>query len=187
MASLPLTLPPQTMKSPQIKFRKPHSKFSNKKKFATTQFFFLTTLSFHRDESTLHLKPSTSKSSLSTAVVAAPAVAPNETMDGRRHVAPDCKEVSYNPKYEEMFAPMVGPENPHKTETQKADKNTLSGKVEPAHLNEFQFELQRRTFHSYGFAQDPSNDPSQELIGSAEGAEAQEHKSVFEGRNFWVG
>ena len=108
-------------------------------------------------------------------------MAPNETMDRRRHIAPDAKEVSYNPKYEEMFAPMVGPENPHKTETQKADKNMLSGKVEPAHLNEFQFELQRRTFHSYGFAQDPSNDPSQELIGSSEGAESQEYKSVFEG------
>jgi len=131
-----------------------------------------------QDDSTLHLKASTSTSK--ALVVAAPAVAPNETMDGRRHIAPDAKEVSYNPKYEEMFAPMVGPENPHKTETQKADKNMLSGKVEPAHLNEFQFELQRRTFHSYGFAQDPSNDPSQELIGSSEGAESQEYKSVFE-------
>ena len=114
---------------------------------------------------------------MALAVVAAPAVAPNETMDPRRHIDPGTKEVSYNPKYEDMFAPMIGPDHPFKTETQKADKNTLSGKVEPAHLNEFQFELQRRTFHSYGFAQDPSNDPSQELIGSSEGADSAEHKT----------
>jgi len=133
-------------------------------------------------DSTLHLKPppSSASTSMALAVVAAPAVAPNETMDPRRHIDPGTKEVSYNPKYEDMFAPMIGPDHPFKTETQKADKNTLSGKVEPAHLNEFQFELQRRTFHSYGFAQDPSNDPSQELIGSSEGADSAEHKTVFE-------
>lgn len=66
------------------------------------------------------------------------------------------KEVMYNPKYEELFAPDVGPHNPFKTEQQKASKNILSGYVETAHLNEFQFENQRRTFHSYGFAIDPS-------------------------------
>ena len=168
------------MKNPQRKSRKLHSK-PRITILLREQIFHYVFFVFSRDDSTLHLKASTSTST--ALVVAAPAVAPNETMDRRRHIAHDAKEVSYNPKYEEMFAPMVGPENPHKTETQKADKNMLSGKVEPAHLNEFQFELQRRTFHSYGFAQDPSNDPSQELIGSAEGAESQEYKSVFEGKS----
>ncbi len=51
----------------------------------------------------------------------------------------------------------IGPHNPFKTEQEAAVKNTLSGYVEPAHVNDFQFETQRRTFHSYGYAHDPSS------------------------------
>lgn len=34
----------------------------------------------------------------------------------------------------------------------------LSGYVEKAHISEFQFENQRRTFQSYGYALDPTAD-----------------------------
>ena len=81
---------------------------------------------------------------------------PNEKMDTRRHLDPSVKEVKYNPKYEDLYAPEVGPANPFKSDQQKGPKNTITGHIEPAHLNDFQFELQRKTFHSYGFAQDPS-------------------------------
>lgn len=60
------------------------------------------------------------------------------------------KEVSYNPKYEQLFCPVVGPSNPFKSEHQSAKKNMLSGYVEPENVNEFHFESQRRTFQSYG-------------------------------------
>lgn len=56
----------------------------------------------------------------------------------------------HNPKFEELFAPDVGPENPFRTQQQRAAKNMLSGYVEKAHISEFQFENQRRTFASYG-------------------------------------
>jgi len=49
-----------------------------------------------------------------------------------------------------VFGLQVGPENPFKTNQQKAKKNTLTGFVEPSHISEFQFETQRRTFNSYG-------------------------------------
>ena len=133
-------------------------------------------------DDTLHLKPASSalKTALVPAVKAAPEVQPNEQMDKRRHLAVDTKEVSYNPKYDEMFAPVVGPAHPFKSDAEKADRNMLSGNVEAAHINEFQFELQRRTFHSYGFAQDPSQDTGEGLVGDKEGADYQEYKSVFE-------
>ena len=54
-------------------------------------------------------------------------------------------------RYEELYAPVAGPENPFKTQQQAAHKNTLAGYVEDAHVNAFQFETQRRTFHSYGW------------------------------------
>lgn len=59
-------------------------------------------------------------------------------------------EIKHNPKFEELFAPDVGPENPFRTQQQRATKNMLSGFVEKAHISEFQFENQRRTFQSYG-------------------------------------
>lgn len=64
----------------------------------------------------------------------------------------------HNPKYEELFAPEYGPENPFQTQQMKANRNMLSGYVEKAHISEFQFENQRRTFTSYGYAVDPSTD-----------------------------
>lgn len=44
----------------------------------------------------------------------------------------------------------VGPSNPFKTRQMSAVRNTLSGFAEAAHVSNFEFENQRRTFHSYG-------------------------------------
>ena len=55
-------------------------------------------------------------------------------------------------RYDELYAPVSGPANPFKTQQQAAHKNTLAGLVEDAHVNEFQFETQRRTFHRYNIS-----------------------------------
>merc|ERR1711936_835646 len=120
---------------------------------------------------------------LATAVVAAPVVELNASMDTRRHLDPSATEVKYNPRYDELYAPVSGPANPFKTQQQAAHKNTLAGLVEDAHVNEFQFETQRRTFHSYGFAYDPSTTEQGEgdkLVGSEASAADVEYKTVFE-------
>ena len=143
------------------------------------------------DDSTLHLRAPQPNSEISVAtaiaIQAAPSVAVNEKMDLRRHIDPSKKEIDYNPRYDELFAPVAGPAHPFKTQQEAASKNMLSGYTEPSHLNEFQFELQRRTFHSYGFAQDPSNmnnEKDDDLIirndDDKVNAENQEFKSVFE-------
>lgn len=101
-----------------------------------------------------------------------------------KHIDPTSKEITYNPKYEELFAPMVGPANPFKTSQMQSDRNILSGYVEPAHMSEFQFENQRRTFNSFGFALDPSigteTVEGSKVIGSKELAEDAAGKTVFE-------
>jgi len=131
-------------------------------------------------EETLHLKPSTSSTFMSTALVSAPVVQPNEKMDERLHIEPGTKELAYNPKFDELYAPVAGPNNPFKSQQEAATKNTLSGYVEPAHINNFQFELERRTFHSYGFAHDPSQDnPGNKMITNKDEA-VEEDKTVFE-------
>ena len=123
-----------------------------------------------------HLKKPSPSSALSVLPSSAPEVLPNEKMDSRRHIDPNKKEVDYNPKYEDMFAPMVGPSKSADDDEDKP-KNMLTGFVEEAHINEFQFELQRKTFHSYGFAQCPEQN---KLIGDEDKAQKAEFKSVFE-------
>lgn len=138
------------------------------------------------DESA-HLKPlpgGKSISSLALQVRLAPEVIPTGSELCVRHIDSTSKEVMHNPKFEELFAPDVGPDNPFKTQQQRAAKNMLSGYVERAHISEFQFENQRRTFASYGYALDPTVDGSAEegktLIGATEAAEETGAKTVFE-------
>lgn len=90
----------------------------------------------------------------------------------------------YNPKYEELYAPVQGPDNPFLTEQQRAPRNMLSGYVEKAHISAFNFENQRRTFHTYGYALDPSvngeTSDGQSFVGDLQAAYDTEGKTVFE-------
>lgn len=97
---------------------------------------------------------------------------------------PTSKELAYNPKYDELYAPVQGPENPNLTTQQRAQRNTLSGFVEKAHISAFNFENQRRTFHTYGYALDPSvnttDNDGQTFIGDIQTAYDTNGKTVFE-------
>ncbi|XP_057653729.1 pre-mRNA-processing factor 17 [Diorhabda carinulata] len=121
------------------------------------------------------------KSKLS--VCAAPDVVPTGLDGEKLHIHPENTELSYNPKYEVLFAPVVGPANPYKTQQQSVERNMLSGHIERAHVSEFQFENQRRTFASYGYALDPSisTDGQVKVVGTTEeGKDVESVKTVFE-------
>lgn len=122
--------------------------------------------------------------SLGLKICSAPEVVPTGSELCLRHIDATTKEIMHNPKFEELFAPEVGPENPFKTQQQRALKNTLAGYVEKAHFSDFQFENQRRTFTSYGYALDPTADGSVDegkvLIGAKEAAEETGARTVFE-------
>lgn len=83
-----------------------------------------------------------------------------------------------------MFAPVQGPDNPFLTEQMRAPRNTLSGYVEKAHISAFNFENQRRTFHTYGFALDPSVNgevaDGSSYVGDLQTAYDTDGKTVFE-------
>ncbi|EHB02943.1 Pre-mRNA-processing factor 17 [Heterocephalus glaber] len=135
-------------------------------------------------DSRMHLTKSPSaKSSLAVAVDSAPEVAVKEDLETGVHLDPAVKEVQYNPTCETMFAPEFEPENPFRTQQMTAPRNVLSGYAEPAHINDFMFEQQRRTFVIYGYALDPSLDNHQvsaKYIGSVEEAEKNQGLTVFE-------
>lgn len=102
-----------------------------------------------------------------------------ELDQGRKLMDPTSKEVTVNVKYEDMFAVEVGPVNPFKSRQQLAKKNTLSGFVEDANFSKFHFDNQQKTFTSYGYAMDPSQD-GESYVGDLSRFEENEGKSVFE-------
>ncbi|XP_026111502.1 pre-mRNA-processing factor 17-like [Carassius auratus] len=132
-----------------------------------------------------HLQPLKSGSVTSIAVLnSAPEVAVKEDVMTGVHLDPALKEVTYNPSYETMFAPEFGPANPFRSQQMAAPRNMLSGYAEPAHVNDFMFEQQRRTFSTFGYALDPSLDTSQvsssSYIGAVEEAEKNKGLMAFE-------
>ncbi|XP_076466522.1 pre-mRNA-processing factor 17-like [Babylonia areolata] len=132
-----------------------------------------------------HLQPLDKSNSISSSMmlVSAPEVESNTDSSGIRHLDPLTKEVKYNPKYEELYAPQVGPSNPNLTQQAQAERNTLAGFAEPSHFNDFQFENQRRTFTSYGYAMDPSINKEvveEKLVGDTGTAEELKGVTVFE-------
>ncbi|XP_047243216.1 pre-mRNA-processing factor 17 [Girardinichthys multiradiatus] len=136
-------------------------------------------------DATAHLKPLQRGHTMSLAVLnSAPEVAVKEAVETGIHLDPSLKEVAFNPTYETMFAPEFGPMNPYKSQQMAAPRNMLSGYAEPAHVNDFMFEQQRRTFSSYGYALDPSVDTHEasscSYIGAVDEAEKNKGLTVFE-------
>ncbi|XP_064864568.1 pre-mRNA-processing factor 17-like [Oncorhynchus nerka] len=118
-----------------------------------------------------HLQPLKSGKTMSLSVLnSAPEVAVKEAVETGVHLDPSLKEVTYNPTYETMFAPEFGPVNPYQSKQMAAPRNMLSGYAEPAHVNNFMFGQQRRTFSTFGYALDPSVDTSQNSSSSYIGA-----------------
>eukprot|EP00063_Salmo_salar_P068407 XP_014043242.1 PREDICTED: pre-mRNA-processing factor 17-like [Salmo salar] len=133
-----------------------------------------------------HLQQLKSGKTMSLTVLnSAPEVAVKEAVETGVHLDPSLKEVTYNPTYETMFAPEFGPVNPYKSQQMAAPRNMLSGYAEPAHVNNFMFEQQRRTFSTFGYALDPSVDTtsqnsSNSYIGAVDEAEKKKGLTVFE-------
>ncbi|XP_071528942.1 pre-mRNA-processing factor 17 [Panulirus ornatus] len=132
-----------------------------------------------------HLKPIESGYTISQdlQVVVSPEVTSTKELDDRLHIDPRDKVLKYNPKYEDLYAPSLGPQKPQ-TKYHEVARNTLAGHVEPAHFNDFEFESQRRTFTSYGYAVDPSisgnPDDGRRYVGDVSAAQETSGITVFE-------
>lgn len=111
----------------------------------------------------------------------APVISTN--IDSSRPVDPATKVLLYNPKYDDLYAPTVGPDNPFQSHLAKASKNMLTGFVEKSNFSDMQFENQRRTFKSYGYAMNPSvtgEEAVGEMVGDLEKAALHKGVTVFE-------
>ncbi|KAK0519882.1 hypothetical protein OC842_007288 [Tilletia horrida] len=69
---------------------------------------------------------------------------------------PTDTEMHVNLRYEDMAAPVQGPENPFSNRKLGAVQNSLSGHVEASAMSEFDFKNQHRTFEQHGYARNPN-------------------------------
>lgn len=74
-----------------------------------------------------------------------------------------CKELQFNPKYEELYTPEFGPKKSG-DDNRNIRKNFLTGALEPMFMSNAIFELQRKNFQVYGTANDPSIGASADKI-----------------------
>eukprot|EP00697_Spironema_sp_BW2_P016175 gnl/Spiro4/7305_TR3822_c0_g1_i1.p1 gnl/Spiro4/7305_TR3822_c0_g1~~gnl/Spiro4/7305_TR3822_c0_g1_i1.p1 ORF type:complete len:586 (-),score=132.00 gnl/Spiro4/7305_TR3822_c0_g1_i1:123-1880(-) len=82
------------------------------------------------------------------------AVAPSVAVfDQRTFINPNDRELDINPTFDEMWAPVHGPQHPRAT---RMNKNTPTGFLEPYNTSKFLFDEQYNTFQTFGYARDPS-------------------------------
>ncbi|KAK5973076.1 Pre-mRNA splicing factor [Trichostrongylus colubriformis] len=135
------------------------------------------------DDSTQAISLENCKSlAIPTDLTVAPEVATKSILKQIAIVDPRTKELTTNPTYEQLFQPEAGPSNPFKSENQKAQKNVLTGFVESAHINDFHFTRELRSFDTLGYARNPTADKSHEFIGNKEAAIENQGASLFESK-----
>jgi len=117
----------------------------------------------------------------SICIDSAPLVLYSKEEDEHAFIDEKLKILPYNPRYEEMWTSKAGPQNPMITEFHKATKNSLAGYVEKASVSDFNFDTQRKTFQSFGYAIDPSSSSvGDQIVGDATEATDKKTATIFE-------
>ncbi|KAG8907302.1 hypothetical protein FRB99_004751 [Tulasnella sp. 403] len=87
-------------------------------------------------------------------------------------------QMKVNIGYEDMMAPVVGPENPF-DEKRFIGQNTLAGHVEEQAMTDHAFRIQHLTHHILGYSANPSNDLSApRVVGDLGKAEANGYATI---------
>ncbi|XP_010682562.2 uncharacterized protein LOC104897393 isoform X2 [Beta vulgaris subsp. vulgaris] len=88
--------------------------------------------------------------------------------------------VSYNPTYDQLWAPILGPAHPYaKDGLAQGLRNHKLGFVENAAIDSFVFDEQYNTFHKYGYAADPSASAINNFVGDFDTLEKNNGVSVY--------
>ncbi|KAI3467518.1 hypothetical protein Pfo_024181 [Paulownia fortunei] len=85
--------------------------------------------------------------------------------------------VSFNPTYDQLWTPIVGPSHPYaKDGLAQGLRNHKLGFVENANIGSFVFDEQYNTFYKFGYAADPSEN---NYVGDVEGFKRNDGVSVY--------
>ncbi|CAI9105830.1 OLC1v1004845C1 [Oldenlandia corymbosa var. corymbosa] len=95
----------------------------------------------------------------------------SKPLDPTQHV------VSFNPTYDQLWAPIYGPAHPYaKDGIAQGLRNHKLGFVEDAAIESFVFDEQYNTFHKFGYAADPS---ANNIVGDADALQENGGLSVY--------
>ncbi|KAL6004138.1 hypothetical protein ACLOJK_004685 [Asimina triloba] len=98
----------------------------------------------------------------------------HKPIDPVRHV------VSFNPTYDQLWAPIYGPAHPYaKDGIAQGMRNHKLGFVEDGSIEPFVFDEQYNTFHKYGYAADPSASAGYNYIGDLDALQQNNGISVY--------
>ncbi|KAJ8650030.1 hypothetical protein MRB53_003053 [Persea americana] len=88
--------------------------------------------------------------------------------------------VSFNPTYDQLWAPIYGPAHPYaKDGLAQGMRNHKLGFVESAAIHPFLFDEQYNTFHKYGYAADPSAPSGVNYVGDLDALQKNDAVSVY--------
>lgn len=88
--------------------------------------------------------------------------------------------VSFNPTYDQLWAPLYGPAHPYaKDGIAQGMRNHKLGFVEDAAIEPFVFDEQYNTFHKYGYAADPSASAGYNYVGDLDALRQNDAVSVY--------
>ncbi|PIA62030.1 hypothetical protein AQUCO_00200193v1 [Aquilegia coerulea] len=88
--------------------------------------------------------------------------------------------VTFNPTYEQLWAPIYGPAHPYaKDGIAQGMRNHKLGFVENASIEPFLFDEQYNTFHKYGYAADPSGSLGNNFVGDLEKLQENDGITVY--------
>ncbi|KAL3654068.1 hypothetical protein CASFOL_003749 [Castilleja foliolosa] len=92
-------------------------------------------------------------------------------------IDPTQRLVSFNPTYDQLWTPIVGPSHPYsKDGLAQGLRNHKLGFVENANIESFVFDEQYNTFYKFGYAADPSEN---NYVGDVEGFKQNDGISVY--------
>ncbi|KAJ0967010.1 hypothetical protein J5N97_023927 [Dioscorea zingiberensis] len=90
---------------------------------------------------------------------------------------PTQRAVSFNPTYDQLWAPIHGPAHPYaKDGVAQGMRNHKLGFVEDASIQPFLFDEQYNTFHNFGYASDPSG---LSIVGDLQSVSSNNALSVY--------
>ncbi|KAL2546998.1 Transducin/WD40 repeat-like superfamily protein [Forsythia ovata] len=97
--------------------------------------------------------------------------------DAQKPLNPTQHVVSFNPTYEQLWAPIVGPAHPYaKDGLAQGLRNHKLGFVENAAIEPFVFDEQYNTFYKFGYAADPTEN---NYVGDVEALKQNDGVSVY--------
>ncbi|OIV90629.1 hypothetical protein TanjilG_01710 [Lupinus angustifolius] len=95
-------------------------------------------------------------------------------------IDPTQHAVAFNPTYDQLWAPIVGPAHPYaKDGIAQGMRNHKLGFVEDAAIEPFLFDEQYNTFHKFGYAADPSASAFNNYVGDFDALHKNNAVSVY--------